>query len=97
LAASEAAAVIVVGRSHRIISGERRCAQVVESIEIDAFRSCDDRQGWWGCVVGERCGLVMGLSGKVTMVMMTLSAFLRRKARRFSTREFLEVLSVRAA
>jgi len=34
----------------------------------------------------------MGLSGKVTMVMMTFLAFLRRKARRFSTRKFFIVL-----
>jgi len=98
--ASEAAAVvgIVVERSRRVVFWEKRgVQQVVGGGKIDAFTSGDGLRGWWECVVNGRCGVVRGLSGKVTMVMMTLSAFLRRKARRFSTGEFLVVLSVQAA
>jgi len=43
----------------------------------------------------ERCVIVMGLSGKVTMVMMTLSAFLHRKAPRFSTGEFCRFSAIK--
>jgi len=39
-------------------------------------------------VCGEGFVVVVALSSKVTMVMMTLSAFLHRKACRFSTGEF---------
>jgi len=67
--------VIVVGRSCRITSKERGCVRVVEVVGVNVFKSCNDEKGWWGCVASEGFVIVMGLSGKVTMVIMTLLAF----------------------
>ncbi len=56
---------------------------------MDSLGSVDTGKGR-EIVSGVRVhAVVVGFTGKVTMVMMTLSAFLRRKARRISTVEFL--------
>jgi len=62
---------------------------VVLVILINTIDSFDTRQGWGRVGGGRMHVVVMGFSDKVAMVMMTLLAFLHRKARRLRTREFL--------
>ena len=91
LSAPKGAAVIgtVVGLSRRAAGWQKNDVVVVLVVLIDTFDSFDTRRGL-GRVGGGRMHVVeMGFSDKVAMVMMTLSAFLRRKAHRLRTREFL--------
>jgi len=88
----EEAAVVgtVVGLSRRAAGWHKNeVVLVVLVILIDSIDSFDARQGWGRVGSGIMHVVVMGFSDKVAMLMMTLSAFLRRKARRLSTGFFL--------
>jgi len=54
---------------------------------MDVINSVNDWQGWWRYIGGRRGVLLVDWSRKVTIVMMTLLAFLHRKACSFSTGE----------
>ena len=87
----EEAAVVgtVVGLSRRAAGWQKNDVVVVLVVLIDTFDSFDTRQGLGRVGGGRMHVVVMGFADKVAMVMMTLSAFLRKKAHRLSTGEFL--------
>ena len=88
---SGAAAVVetAVEMSRRGAGGEKMCDLCSCGVEFDTCGSGINLHTVGSVVVGERLELFAGLPSKVAMVMMTLLAFLRRKACRFSTSEFL--------
>jgi len=88
----EDAAVVgtVVGLSRRAADWHKYdVVLVVLVVRIDTIDSFDTKRRWGQVGVGRMQVVGMDFSDKVAMVMMTLSAFLRRNARRLCTREFL--------
>jgi len=78
----------VVGLSHRAASCGKVFVLSVQVVGINIVDSGGNGQGWERVIILKLHVLAVGFTSKVTMVMMTLSAFLHRKDHRFCTREF---------
>jgi len=81
--------------SRRGAGNEKMCVSCCGRVGCDAFGSGSCWYNVGGVIVGGGLWLFVGLPGKVTMVMMTLLAFLCRKACRVGTKDFYTFLAVK--